>query len=190
MKKLKSLLYTIVLSFFITSCACNLTCINCETLDEENCNCIPMECGHCETPDLENCTCIVDIECQCNDGIKNGDEEYIDCGGVCDPCTCDFTPCIHLTNEASKIWKPVAIGDKDGNIIDTNPTIELECRVDHTAIFVGEDVTWRFDNPQNPYNLIFTRPSDEISSDIVFLSSDSLALYFPIAYEHVYYIPK
>ena len=67
MNKLKSILYTIVLSFFITSCACNLTCINCETLD------------------VENCTCILDTECQCNDGIKNGDEEYIDCGGLCAP---------------------------------------------------------------------------------------------------------
>jgi hypothetical protein len=107
------------------------------------------------------------------------------------PCTCDFTPCIHLTNEASKIWKPVAVGDKEGNILDTNPTIELECRVDQTAIFAGEDVTWRFDHPKAPYYLIFTRETgNEISSDLIYPSSDRLALYFPVASEHVYYIPK
>ena len=152
MKKLKLLLFTIVFSFLIKSCAtCNLICKDCETLD------------------LEDCTCL--------------------------PCTCDYTPCIHLTNETSKTWKPVAIGDFYGNIIIRNPPdpFFLTCRVDHTAILVREPVTWRFDNPVEPKYLIFTTNNGgfEISSNLVFLSSDSLVLFFPTTaeQEHVYYIP-
>ena len=151
-----------------------------------------MECWGCDTLDVENCTCVVDIECQCTDGIKDGNEEYLDCGGDCDPCTyaCEFYPCRYLTNESTKVWIPVAVGDPEGNILPQNPTMELVCRVDHTAIFATNKTTWRFDDPSEPKLLIFREDDDEISSNLVFFSPDSPALYFPTHFEHVYYIPE
>ena len=176
MKKLKLLMFTMALSLFINSC-CTLTCVK------------------CEIPDKNDCNCIVDIECQCNDGIKNGDEEFIDCGGLCDACACDYAPCRLLTNEASKVWKPVAIGDAFGNIIIRNPPdpFLLECRVDHTAVLVNTPVTWRFDSPSAPDKLIFTSSvGTDIPSNLVFLSADSLVLFFntTVDQEHVFYIAQ
>lgn len=93
MKKLSLTLSVVLLFVLLGYFSCN---------DDEDPVCTN-ECLGCLTLDVESCECVVDLDCQCSDGIKNGNEEYIDCGGDCEDCSCDNEIC-WLSNDSTKTW--------------------------------------------------------------------------------------
>ena len=134
-------------------------------------------CGECETLDEGTCECITDIECRCSNGVKDGDEEFIDCGGDCADCIWASDACNDLTGESQRTWTL------------SNPQIHAACysglrhsfRVDHTATITGNCgstciYTWNFDDPNDPKYLEFSKSNscDDIKYAIVTLNEDTL----------------
>ena len=125
-------------AFIISSCGCNTDCADCETLDEENCE------------------CIVDLECQCSDGIQNGNETGIDCGGDCDACfECTTNNCILLSGATSSDEAT----SKTWNLVDPEDLAVIDKYYSNgkfTKDFQGEVGRgyWKFDNPSSPTQII------------------------------------
>jgi len=167
MKAVTKVFLFLSLIFLIFSCNCNKDCRDCQTLDEENCD------------------CIVDLECQCSDGIKNGNETDIDCGGDCQPCfDCLSNYCVYLSGGTSDgpvtsiTWEGLNKGftcfskseweepyaDNDGN----------------PGIAKGN---WSFDDPSNPseinvlyYEKPYWWPNSRWNIELVSLKEDSLVI--------------
>jgi hypothetical protein len=133
----------------------------------QSCNKCNKDCGRCGVLDEDACECIYDVECLCQDGIQNGKEEYIDCGGDCDPCVCKYQPCELLTGGDIKSWGFTETVE----IID--PTYELDdCDYDWSYTFQVNHVVesgcpgmetrliyvWTMDDPENPEKFFFTDP--------------------------------
>lgn len=101
----------------------------------------------------------------CSDGIKNGNETGIDCGGDCDPCfECLTINCSLLsgaTSDQTKTsikWKSVLSGG-DGTIPDDG-SWKFTFYSDGTAIENDMGVsavgTWAFDDPVDPEEVVVT----------------------------------
>lgn len=172
MKQLITALSFILLAFLISSCGCNIECADCETLDEENCE------------------CVVDIACQCSDGIQNGNETGIDCGGDCDACfDCLTDNCIFLSGGTSS----EGVTHKKWIFVyeDFLPTKDLDWTDTYysNGFFVGTsnettvNGSWKFDNPSLPTAIIITMnenapagwsPGVPTTYPLVKLTSDTL----------------
>ncbi|MFC2125681.1 hypothetical protein ACFLU5_12805 [Bacteroidota bacterium] len=122
------------------------------------------DCGACAELDTETCECIVDIDCRCSDRKQDGNEAWIDCGGDCDPCTCEFDPCLFLTAGSEKTWKYVSTVDPNGNpyeptqcdlnwtyTFQVNHVIEMGCPSVEHLLFI-----WTLDDPELAIEMVFT----------------------------------
>lgn len=141
MKTLSSSLQIILVALFLSSC-CNKDCPDCETLDKADCDCVP------------------DIDCLCSDGIQNGNETGVDCGGDCDPCfECMTSYCALLAGATSeqdpgtkKKWIAINV-----NPIEYAATffsngfvyVVYDDPVDPERTGIGTG-SWAFDDPVDP----------------------------------------
>jgi hypothetical protein len=155
------------------------------------------DCGSCETFDPETCECIVDINCRCMNGEMDGDEEYIDCGGSCPDCACEYDPCTYLTGGDQKVWRYVETVDEDGEIYEPE-----QCDIEWTYDFMVEHLVemgcppdfydvlrWRFDDAEDPSEIIFNDAIGyEYRSIVVKLTADTLVIIEPIGIST--YVPK
>ena len=149
---MKPILTAIVIAFTLQFFSCDKCDMVCE--------------NDCEVVDEDACDCIIDLECQCSNGLKDGNEEYIDCGGDCEECGCSEEDsgiwCTYLTNDSIKTWKYGTIvniwtGDTitRDELTDAEKEFRLSFSVDHTyyvdtiSIEDSEGLdrwTWRLDS--------------------------------------------
>jgi hypothetical protein len=62
----------------------------------------------------------------CSDGVRNGDEEAVDCGGDdCDPCTKNLQVSLSTTNMLKGETVTITVRDEDNDLMD-GVTIEIE----------------------------------------------------------------
>lgn len=131
-------------------------------------SCCNKECGDCKILDEKACECIVNIECLCNDGVQNGNETGIDCGGVkcieCFDCFSNF--CTYLSGgtfldkQTSITWKCTLI---DGEPFVIDPAILITViygamrfkfsnkgPLDFTSTEGDAKGRWNFDDPDDP----------------------------------------
>lgn len=134
-------------------------------------------CGDCQILDEGTCSCITDLICRCSNGIKDGDEEFIDCGGDCPDCKCDSDPCIILTGESQRSWK---LANTQAHAACLS-NLRLNFRVDHTVLISGDcgnncTYTWNLDDTDNPQYLEFSNSTScaDIKYFIVTLNEDTL----------------
>ena len=118
-----------------------------------SCNPCDKICGPCVTLNEIFCECFLDLECQCSDGIQNGNEVGIDCGGDCDKCFNCFTDnCVMLSGAISaelrmnKKWISLS-NDWAFNFYNTGTVFE-DWRGG------SANGTWSFDDPNSPTKLI------------------------------------
>jgi hypothetical protein len=115
----------------------------------------------------------------CEDGIMNGGETGIDCGGDCDACfVCTTTYCSLLagatTNEeqTSKVWQ--AIGRNWKFTFQSNGVFHEEYSG------YNPNGTWEFDDPVSPTRLKFHYITIDgistINSNLLKLVSDTLII--------------
>jgi len=178
MKQLLTVFSFILLTFLISSCGCNIECADCETLDEENCE------------------CVFDLACQCSDGIQNGNETGIDCGGDCDECfECTTNNCILLSGDTSssdpvthKDWICVKLGDYP-------PEVEwIQKYYSNGRLVVTSEGntytgTWKFDNPNSPEEIIGTIDGEDDIFPLVELTADTLRMNHYISNYPMIFIP-
>lgn len=174
MKKLLSVLTTVLLSLLISSCACDIECTDCQDLDEENCN------------------CIVDLACQCSDGIQNGKEIAIDMGSDC----VDFFDC--LTDDCSNLSGAISSGQgtsKTWVLVEPNTGAfvgwkeEFHSNGEYMIVYGGETGYgyWKFNNPGSTPAIIvsldparspgdwFTNIGNTVGYPLLKLSADTLS---------------
>jgi len=122
----------LLISFLLySSCdKCELVCEDHYLLNEESCECVidlVWQCNNGVLDGNEECIdcggdCPCEIPCHCYNGVKDGNEEFIDCGGDCDECICTKDEweeyCILLTNGSSKTWELVKSADRFDNEVD------------------------------------------------------------------------
>jgi hypothetical protein len=161
----------LTLFLFINGCTkkCDEKCDDCAVLDPETCECV-----------------VVDVDCACSNGKIDGDELYIDCGGSCEPCECEYDPCLYLTGGDDKVWIYVNTVDSRGVIIE--PT---NCDRDWTYTFFVEhlvemgcpqdqgysNMRWEFDDPEEPLGLVFTDGNgNQYGYSLNYLSADTLQI--------------
>jgi len=128
----------ILLGIFLLSCKpCNIIC------------------GPCAALHTIYCECVINLECQCSDGIQNGNEIGIDCGGDCPECFNCFTDnCVLLSGAISaglsmnKKWISL---DKDWAFNFYNMGTVFEDWGGGSA-----NGTWSFDDPDLPTKLIIS----------------------------------
>jgi hypothetical protein len=184
MKRTIYLLFVILLT--LTSCPKEDICVK--------------VCDGCDILDINLCECIPDLDCRCSNGVLDGYEEAIDCGGDCPACPCVYQACVLLTNDSKKIWKFVAWTDGDGPI---NPVIPGSAMDGLKAIFnvdrtlttgwplYWNDYVWEFDSPESP-TLMILYQYDGTQSDIWYinkLTSDSLII-FTEGFGYDYYLAE
>jgi hypothetical protein len=127
----------------------------------------------------------------CIDGIQNGNETGIDCGGDCDACfECTTNNCILLSGVTSsepvtnKKWIYV---DEGKYKPDYDLTLEYYSNGKVIATLYGETGrgTWKFDNPSSPKAIIEIYGEEGIPSSwtpgerifpLVVLTADSLRM--------------
>jgi hypothetical protein len=97
----------------------------------------------------------------CTDGIQNGNETGIDCGGDCDPCfECTTNNCILLSGGTSSD----DVGIKEWILVGPESVADVEWMDQYysngkfTKSVNGEVGTgyWKFDNPSSPKKIIVT----------------------------------
>jgi len=133
----------------------------------------------------------------CSDGIQNGTELGIDCGGSCNECfVCETVNCSNLTgamtteNSSSILWEATHLDGEE---------IACPCTEDIIIAFVNWQIsfttdgdfseqsrfngqlenfkgTWRFDDPESPEMIILTYKGDtpELKLELVSLKSNEL----------------
>lgn len=171
MKQLLTALSFLFLTFLFSSCGCKIDCADCETLDEENCE------------------CVVDLACRCSDGIQNGNETGIDCGGDCPTCfDCTTDNCVFLSGGISseKVTNKKWIFVPEGITEDWDWTDNYFSNGYLSSTFNETTVsgTWKFDNPSSPTEIIQTFDENKIPSGwtpeqifpLVMLTSDTLRM--------------
>ncbi len=150
-----------------------------------SCNRCKDNCGECEIFDSELCECIVDIDCRCNNGKEDGNEDYIDCGGDCPPCECEFDPCLFLTGNDSKVWKYYQTIEEDGDIYQPNACdsswiynfsvtryVRLGCEEGKYPL-----MRWQFDDNESPTEIVITDLNgNSYQYDLFKLTADTLKL--------------
>lgn len=125
---------------------------------------------YCEYPDLEICECVKDVDCICNNGIKDDDEIVIDCGGVCGLYCCDEENgaewCGKLTNGLEKTWKMTYLIDRlTGDSLYSGPLYDIirnysysyqvdKFYIEHYSDRREAPFTWEFDNVEQPEKII------------------------------------
>ena len=142
------------------------SCNDSITGPENTCN---TDCNlDCYSLDKEACECILDIECQCSNGVKDGYEVLADCGGDCQECSCtdEGELCALLTNGSQKTWKLAFIlepetGDTitSGYIFDNVKDARFTYFADHTLIENNNNIwnvklSWEFDDFNLPTKII------------------------------------
>jgi hypothetical protein len=98
--------------------------------------------GDCLVLNEDECECVVDVDCRCSDGLKNGLEEFTDCGGDCPPCACDDDFCSWLSNDSEKSWEMAYLTQNPPtsdtlfreDLNDVQKGVLLRFRVDDTFI--------------------------------------------------------
>ena len=155
------------------------------------------DCGSCGVLDEETCECIYDYDCLCANGKQDPGEDWIDCGGNCDPCACEFDPCEFLTGGSEKTWKYVSTEDPSGEPYEptqcdkdwtyrfqVNHVVEMGCPSEEYHTFV-----WTLDDPELAVEMIFTDGlGNQYSYGLTKLTADTLILYESIGKS--LYIPE
>jgi len=118
--------------------------------DDEDPVCLKECPGDCSSLDTEACECVTDIPCRCSDGIRNGNEEYIDCGADCEDCACENDICSWLSNSSSKGWEvaymtlypPTADTTFTDEMTDTQKGAIITFNVDGTSKWENSLIGW------------------------------------------------
>lgn len=129
-----------------------------------SCNPCDKVCGPCETLDKDECECVVDIECLCSDGIQNGNETGIDCGGDCDECfDCTTNSCSLLSGatstETRSNIKWISVYNLNLNAPDDgNWKFNFYSTGTVYETYYGESGSgsWKFDDPSAPTLITIT----------------------------------